>query len=218
MAREDTAVRQDVAVRGEVVVVGAGIMGAAAAWALARQGRDVLVLEQFEVGHTRGSSHGRSRLVRLAYAEPKWVDLAREALAAWRELEGEAGVELIQPCGGLLELVRDPARSSQEALVECGVEHELLDADEARRRFPVVVPDGWSALLDPSAGIVRADLAHRAFLDCAVANGARVQERTRVESLDDVDADVVVVAAGPWIRDLVDVPVQPTRETVVYFR
>jgi sarcosine oxidase len=218
LAPADTAVRQDVAVRDKVVVIGAGIMGVATAWALARDGHEVELLEQFEVGHKRGSSHGRTRIVRLAYPDPQWVELAREALDGWRELEREAGVELIHPCGGLLEIVSDSAQSSQTALTACGVECDLLDAAEAARRFPVAVPDGWSALLDPSAGIVRADLAHRAFLDGALAHGTRLHERTRVASVDDVDAEVVVVTAGAWVRDLVDVPVKPTRETVVYFR
>ena len=62
-------------------------MGAATAWQLARRGHDVEIHEQFRVGHTRGSSHGRSRIVRLAYPEPEWVEFAEQAFAGWRELE-----------------------------------------------------------------------------------------------------------------------------------
>jgi len=81
------------------------------------------------------------------------------------------------------------------------------------------VPDGWSALFQPEGGIVRADLAHRAFVDRAIAHGARLQEDTRVESLDDVDAEAVVVTAGPWVSAFFpDLPVHTTRETVAYFR
>ena len=71
----------------KVAVVGAGIMGAATAWHLARRGADVVVYEQFEEGHARGSSHGRSRIVRLAYPDPEWVRLAAEARDGWTELE-----------------------------------------------------------------------------------------------------------------------------------
>ena len=202
----------------DVAVVGAGIMGSATAYALARDGHDVVLYEQFEVGHTRGSSHGRSRIVRLAYPDVELVELAKESFAGWRELEREAQVELLE-LNGLLELVDDPAQGSSAALDAAGAEYELLDPVAARDRWPVGVPDGWSALFQPEAGIVRADLAHRAFVDRAVARGVQLREHTRVESVDDVDAAAVVVTAGPWVtRFFPDLPVKVTRETVAYFR
>ena len=202
----------------DVAVVGAGIMGSATAYALAREGRDVTLYEQFEVGHTRGSSHGRSRIVRLAYPDLEFVELARESFAGWRELEQEAGVELLE-LNGLLELVGDLDQGSSAALDAAGAEYELLSAEDARRRWPVGVPDGWTALFQPEGGIVRADLAHRAFVDRAVAHGAELREHTRVDALDDVDARAVVVTAGPWVqRFFPNLPVHTTRETVAYFR
>jgi monomeric sarcosine oxidase len=202
----------------DVAVVGAGVMGAATAYALARDGRDVVLYEQFELGHRRGSSHGRSRIVRLAYPELEFVELAREAFAGWRQLEREAGVDLLE-LNGLLELVDDPAQGSSAALDAAGAEYELLDARAVRERWPVGVPNGWTALFQPEAGIVRADLAHRAFVDRAVAYGTELREHTRVASLDDVDARAVVVTAGPWVTQFFpDLPVKVTRETVVYFR
>ncbi|MGZ4316257.1 MAG: FAD-dependent oxidoreductase [Gaiellaceae bacterium] len=204
--------------QAEVAVVGAGIMGSAAAHALARQGRDVVLLEQFQVGHNRGSSHGRSRIVRLAYPEVEFVELAKEAFAGWRELEEESGQELLE-LNGLLELVESSAQSSADALGAAGAEYELLDADGAESRWPVGVPDGWTVLFQPEAGIVRADLAHRAFVDGALAHGARLEEETRVDSLDELDAKVIVVTAGPWIGNFFpDLPLRTTRETVAYFR
>jgi monomeric sarcosine oxidase len=204
--------------QAEVAVVGAGIMGSATAYALARQGRDVVLLEQFRVGNNRGSSHGRSRIVRLAYPEVEFVELAKEAFAGWRELEEESGQELLE-LNGLLELVESSAQSSADALAAAGAEYELLDGDIAASRWPVGVPDGWTVLFQPEAGIVRADLAHRAFVDGALAHGARLEEETRVESLDELDAKVIVVTVGPWVRNFFpDVPVRTTRETVAYFR
>ena len=204
--------------RAEIVVVGAGVMGSATAHALARQGRDVLLVEQFEVGHERGSSHGRSRIVRLAYPELEFVELAKEAFAGWRELEREADAELLE-LNGLLELVESAGQSSASALDTAGASYELLDPESVRRRWPVGVPDGWTVLFQPEAGIVRADAAHRAFVDRAVANGARLEENTRIQSLDEIDADAVVVTAGAWVRELFpDLPVRVTRETVAYFR
>jgi len=201
-----------------VAVVGAGIMGSATAYALARDGHDVVLYEQFEVGHTRGSSHGRSRIVRLAYPDIEFVELAVESFAGWRELEREAGVELLE-LNGLLELVEEEAQGSSAALDAAGAEYELLTPEAARSRWPVGVPDGWSALFQPEAGIVRADLAHRAFVDRALARGARLRENTRIDSLEDVVADAVVLTAGPWVLRLFpDLPVKVTRETVAYFR
>jgi len=142
-------------------------------------------------------------------------------MRGWREMEEEFG-QLLE-LYGLLELVGNQAHSSAEALEACGVEHELLPADEARARWPIGVPNGWTVLLQPEAGIVRADLALRAFLASAGAHGVELEEETRVESLEDLDADTVVVTAGAWARDLlarsgVELPVRPTRETLAYFR
>jgi monomeric sarcosine oxidase len=202
----------------EIGVVGAGIMGCATAYALARDGRDVVLYEQFEVGHTRGSSHGRSRIVRLAYPDVEFVQLAKESFAGWRELEREAEVGLLE-LNGLLELVDDPAQGSSAALDAAGADYELLDAPAARKRWPVGVPDGWSALFQPEAGIVRADFAHRAFVERALAHGAELRERSAIASLDDVDADVVVLTVGSWVRKFFsDLPVRTTRETVAYFQ
>ncbi len=202
----------------QVAVVGAGIMGSATARALARAGQEVTLFEQFRIGHDRGSSHGRSRIVRLAYPEIEFVELARDAFAGWRELERESGVELLE-LNGLLELVDDAVHGSRDALEAAGVDYELLEAAEVGARWPVGVPSGWTALFQPEAGIVRADLAHRALIDDAVTHGVRLEEQTRVDSLDAIDADVVVVTAGSWVkRFFPDLLLRTTRETLVYFR
>ena len=197
-------------------------MGAATAWRLAQRGHEVEIHEQFTVGHTRGSSHGRSRIVRLAYPEPEWVLLAKEAMRGWRDLEAQSGRQLLE-LYGLLELVAHPAQSSADALTAIGAPFELLDAYAARERWPIEVPGGWSVVFQPEAGIVRADHAWRAFLDMAARGGAELRERSRVERLTDLDADVVVVTAGPWAAQLlaaegIELHVRVTRETVAYFR
>src|SRR5262245_18699657 len=193
-------------------------MGSATAYALARDGHDVTLYEQFEIGHTRGSSHGRSRIVRLAYPEVEFVELAKESFAGWRELEREAGVQLLE-LNGLLELVDDPAQGASDALEEAGADYELLSSEAASARWPVSGPDGWSALCRPAAGRRRADRARRPVVEGAVAGGVDLREHARTESLDDVDAEVVVVTAGPWLtRFFPDLPLQGTREPLAYFR
>ena len=198
-------------------VVGAGVMGCATAWALTARGADVTVVEQFDLDHERGSSHGRSRIVRLAYPDPYWVRLAQEAQEGWRRLEADSGRELLQ-LHGLVELASSPHLTSADALDTCGVAYELLDA-EGVRAFGATLPDGWTALHEPNGGIVLADDARHAFLDVARSRGARVEPGRRVTSVDELDSDVVVLTAGPWIRQLVpELPVRITRETVAYFR
>ncbi len=201
----------------EIAVVGAGVNGLATAHALAKAGRDVVVYEQFEPGHARGSSHGRTRIFRLAYPEVTWVRLALEALAGWRALEEEADEQLLV-LNGLLELVREPAQSSRGALEECGVACDLLAAGEVQERFGVTPGEGALALFQPEAGVVYAERALRAF-----ARDIRLMTGRRVESLEDLSEPVVVVTAGPWARRLlagagIDLPVVETRETVAYFR
>jgi sarcosine oxidase len=197
-----------------VAVVGGGVHGLATGWALRRAGADVVVYEQFARGHDRGSSHGRTRIVRLAYAEPEWVRFAQEAFRGWRALEVESGETLLD-LTGLLEVVGDVADSSAPGLDAAGVPWARLEREEAERRWPVRLPEGTFAVLQPEAGTVRADRALEAF-----ARGLDVRWETRVESVDDVDADVVVVTAGAWVNDLVEPPLPTTitRETICYFR
>jgi sarcosine oxidase len=187
-----------------VAVVGAGVMGSATAWALRERGADVTVYEQFDdVDHDRDSSHGRTRIFRLAYPQDEWVRLAAEALAGWSAVGGDL-VSLY----GLVELAPTAALTSADVLERCG-EAFTFDVREERVR----VPDGWAALWQPAAGVVHADRARQAFL-----RGIDVQTGVRVESPDELDADVVVLTVGAWIRKLVpDVPVRVTRETVAYF-
>jgi sarcosine oxidase len=197
----------------KVAVIGAGVMGLAAARALMQRGHEVVVYEQYRSGHDRGSSHGRSRIFRLAYAEEEYVRLAQESLGLWRALEAESGETLLE-LNGLLEIVQTLEESTARTLEACGVEWHRLDAGEAERRYPVFVPDDSFAVLQPEAGIVRADKALAAF-----ARELDVRYETHVHP-DDLDAEVVVVTAGSWVNELLlePLPVKVTRETVCYFR
>ncbi len=207
----------------EVVIVGAGVMGLATARALARAGRDVVLCEQFGVGHEHGSSHGGSRIVRLSYPEERWVRLAQESYPLWRELETECGRALLeQP--GTLDL--GDWQANRAALAACGAPFEVLDAAEIERRFPIRTERGESGLFQADGGIIFADVALQALLASAEASGANVREQTRVASVEEdgdgvvageVRARVAVVTAGAWAPALVGVDATPTRETTSYF-
>ena len=203
--------------------MGAGVMGLATAWALARAGRSVVVCEQFEVGHANGSSHGGSRIIRLSYPEERWVRLAQEAYPLWQELEAGWGRALLdQP--GTIDL--GDWQAHRDALAACGAPFEVLDRAETGRRFPLRLENGETVLFQPDGGIVYADLALQALLGAATAAGADLRERTRVESIEDegetvsldgLRAKAVVVTAGAWAPGLVGVDATPTRETATYF-
>ena len=200
----------------DVAVIGAGVNGLAAGWALRRAGIDAVIYEQFELGHERGSSHGRTRIFRLAYPDVEWVELAQEALAGWRELEAESGEEMLL-LNGMLELYREGVISSEDALRVRGADCVLLSREETEQRFGVSPASDYNVLYQPLAGVVYAERAMRAF-----AAGLNVVGGRRVESLDDVEEPVVVVCAGPWSRGLlepqgIDLPVVATRETIAYF-
>ena len=202
----------------EVVVVGAGVMGLATARALAQAGRDVVVCEQFELGHERGSSHGSSRIVRLSYPDERWVRLAQETFPLWRKLETESGRRLLTLHGTLDLGDWEPNR---DALAACGAPFEVLDAGQIEQRFGILADPGESGLLQADGGIVHADEAVAAFAD-----GLDVREHVRVETVDEdgdgvttggVRARVAVVTAGAWAPKLVGVDATPTVETVTYF-
>jgi sarcosine oxidase len=219
-------------VTADVAVVGAGIMGAATARAVARSGRSVVLLERFEPGHARGSSHGATRIFRLGYPDERYVRMAQAALAGWRELEAECSEPLLAQTGSLdigaetTDIVR--------ALAACGARFETLSAGEVATRFGIALDDGERALFQPDGGTTRADRALAAFLSGARDAGAEIVARSAVRELRvrprmvqlDTDggtlrARAVVVTAGAWSARLlaplgIDLPVVPTRETVAY--
>ena len=222
--------------RGDVIVVGAGVMGAAAAWRLSRAGRDVTLLEQFEVGHDHGSSHGGARVFRFSYDEARYVAMAMEALPLWRRLEDESGLEILAVTGGFDLGPTARLEAHQEALDARGAVWDLVDGAAVARRFPAVAPPPDATILfQPDAGVLAADRALRAMVAAATARGVELRERTPVSAIrpgregvevvtkrDVLQANVVVVTAGAWARPLlasagIDLPVTPSRETVAFF-
>src|SRR5262249_26775024 len=116
----------------EVIVVGAGAMGSAAAYQLARSGKSVLLLEQFEIGHENGASHGDSRIIRLSYDHPKYVKLARSSYKLWAELEDDAGEKVLTKTGMMdFSLPGHPAMDvCIESMRAENVDYEQIDAAE----------------------------------------------------------------------------------------
>ena len=202
----------------KVAVVGGGVMGLASARALAQRGDDVTVYEQFALGHNRGSSHGASRIFRLSYLEDKWIALAQRAYVLWRELERESGAQLLKLNGLLDAEANTSARIA--AFERHGVAYELLQPDQIAQRFSMAYDR--PLVFSTDAGISLAAEALLAFESSARFAGAAIREHTRIESLDDIDADVVVVTAGGWAPKLlaaagIELPAKVTRESTAYF-
>lgn len=211
----------------DTVIVGAGLMGSATAWHLARRGVEALVLEQFEPATARGSSHGSARITRRAYPEDDYVRLTGEAFEWWRELETQSGASLLRMTGGLDHGSWRQPEVIAASLARAGVEHELLSATEAGDRFPGMVFDS-PALYHPQAGTVDVHRGVHAFLDTARSLAGRAVSGVEVTDVS-VDEDGVtvttpegtvrgrtaVVAAGAWVEELVGplAPLPPIRVT-----
>jgi sarcosine oxidase len=203
----------------DAIVLGLGAMGSATAYHLARRGARVLGLDAYPRGHTQGSSHGRSRIIREAYFEaPEYVPLVQRAYHLWRALEAESGQALLTLTGGLnlgapdSELVTGALASAHQHQLPYG----YLTAEEITTRFPGFhPPEGYVAVYEPNAGILAPEVCVGAHLDLAARHGATLRYEeparrwsaagagVRVETAHGVyHAGRLVIAAGPWAADV----------------
>jgi sarcosine oxidase len=194
-----------------VVIIGAGLSGAAAAWALSRRGIPVIVLEQFAAGHNRGSSHGSARIVRRGYGDALYVSLTGRAFELWQELEAASGTNVLRMLGGLDFGPRRDVPKVAALLADAGVPHEVLPAAEAQRRWPGMVFEG-DVVFHPQAGTMDAARAVDMLLAEAAKSGADVRYGSPVARIEPsavvpadgsrISARCVVVAAGGWVEPL----------------
>ncbi|MDE2125160.1 MAG: N-methyl-L-tryptophan oxidase [Armatimonadetes bacterium] len=221
-----------------VLVVGCGVVGAMAAWRLALAGARVTVFEQFQLDHSKGSSHGESRIVRNAYPEPFYTGLMRRAWALWDEFcDANPTEELLVRCGGITLGPRDHSevRSTTAALAANGVQHEVWDSRAAMARYPLFHLDRDEvAVYDAEMGFVRASACVRAAKACATALGAKFVFGARVDSVAAARGgvraevygqqhigDAAILAPGPWLQPLLNragqsAPVRVTRQVIAY--
>jgi sarcosine oxidase len=159
----------------EYIVLGLGGFGSAAAYWLARRaGTEVLGLEQFELGHVRGESQDHSRIIRLSYHTPGYVELAKFAFEAWAELERDAGERVVLRTGGLDVGPREsaiPLSTYSDSMDAAGVPYERLDAGEIMRRWPQWrLTDDMHGLFQEQSGIAMAARGNAAHVRMAYAN------------------------------------------------
>ncbi len=221
----------------DAIVVGAGAMGSAATYQLARRNRRVLALEQFRVPHRMGSSHGLTRIIRLAFHEgPQYVPLGQSAYRLWRQLEDETGRSLLSITGSVH--AGEPGSAGfGKTLAACrrqGVEHEILTGSQLGSRFPGYrLPAGFRAVLQPDGGFLAPERCIRAHVEAARARGASIHEGERMLGWEahpgsvrvstdraDYDAGALVLTAGAWasrvLPELSGMAV-PSRQLVAWF-
>ena len=203
-----------------MVVVGVGGMGSAALYHLARRGKRVLGLERFDLLHEQGSSHGLTRIIRLAYFEhPDYVPLLRRAYELWRELESEAGEQLLHVTG-IVEGGEGILDGVLRSCAEHNLEHEVLSGAEVTRRFPAYrLPTEMDVAYQPDGGFVVPERCIVAHVQGALARGAVLRARERVLDWDEtesgvrvrtdrgvVEAERLVLTAGAWSQDVARLP------------
>ena len=226
--------------RYDAIVIGLGGMGSAAAFHLARRGKRVLGLEQYEMLHERGSSHGLTRIIRLAYHEdPSYVPLLRRSYELWHELEALAGEELLITTGSVEGGPEDGPtfRGSLAAAELHDLAHEVLDPAELRRRFPAYrqFDAGTLVVFQPDGGFLLAERSLLAHLNQAIANGAELHFHEPLREWETTadgavtvrtdratyQADRLVLCVGAWAGKVVPqlAPLaRPERQVLGWFQ
>lgn len=222
----------------DAIVTGMGGMGSATAYQLARRGLKVLGLEKHNLVHELGSSHGQTRIIRLAYYEhPSYVPLLFRAYELWRQLENLTGERILFVTGGLDAGYPD-GRIVQGSLAACkehSLHHELLDAGQLRQRFPgVCLPKGMVSIYSPDSGFVLSERAITLYTRLALDHGAEIHAREPVTGWDvrsdsvqvctpasTYSADRLIVSAGAWTARLMPFLssiLQPERQVLIWTR
>ena len=221
----------------DAVVIGLGAMGCQTLFSLAERDVNVLGIDQFNPPHPQGSSHGESRLIRLAYFEhPDYVPLLRQSLKRWLELEELSGAKLFENCGVLTggadssPLIRGLEQSIQANQLDL----ESVSADDLQRRFPGFQwPSHWKSYFEPETGFLHAERSIAATLNLAKDRGAEIWADTQVRdvqcsgnsiaiSTDQgfVTAGNVVLCLGPWAplwRQHIDLQLTTLRKTLLWY-
>jgi sarcosine oxidase len=233
--------------RFDVIVLGLGAVGSAAIWHLARLGAAVLGIDRHAPPHRLGSSHGETRVTRLAIGEgSEYSPLALRSHELWRAIERETGERLLTRCGcliigapegtGLFHGVPNFFANTLAAAAQHGIAHDLLDTARLRARFPQFkVQDGEAGYLEPEGGYLLPETCIAAQLTLARRCGAQILTQEKVQAFRVVGgsvhvecasgkefaADRLLVAAGPWLPALVGAPLQAlfrvTRQVLHWF-
>ena len=221
----------------DAIVIGAGGMGSATAYHLAKSGADVLVLEQFQRGHIFGSSHGETRIIRFFYDKSFYTELMKTAYSEWRDLESASGKQLLFITGSISlgKNGNQYTTAVRQSLDAAGVESEWWDTEQLAKRFPQFrVSNDMDILWQKDTGFLYASECVLTHLQLAEQHGAKIREEFRVTHIDwEMDVPTVyaedsefygrkiVITAGAWTNVLlaeIDFPLKVTRQQVCYYQ
>ena len=222
----------------DAIVIGAGGMGSAAVFHLARRGLKVLGLERYDIPHEMGSSHGYSRMIRYTLQEhPSYVPLVRRAYELWHELEDAAGEKLVVTTGSVRAGLPDSPffQNAKESCDLHNIPYEILAAAEINKRFPGYrFPEGISSIYQADGGFLLPEKCIVNHVRAAEAAGAAVHTQETVldwepqgggvqvrSDRDTYTADRLVVTAGAWAAKLVPEVAAyavPERQVMAWFQ
>ena len=212
----------------DLIVVGLGAMGSAALYQAAKRGAKALGIDRYDPPHTLGSSHGDTRITRASIGEGEfYVPLVRRSDEIWRELEAASGQTLLHESGGLIIAppsadatfhgAGDFVDASARVAERHGIAHEVISAEEIKRRHPMLKPRAIDrAYYEPGAGLLRPERCIATQLELARQGGAAIHTGEQViaydvgavgvkvtTNQDSYRADKVILSAGAWMPHLV---------------
>lgn len=225
----------------DVIVIGAGVHGLSAANYLVDKGKDVLIIEQFPLPHTRGSSHGSSRITRHSYHKTFYADMMQECFEKWKELSYKTDTNLFNNCGIVTLAAHEHCTQIEENLNKSSIEYELLNPEEARQRFP-----GFScgeeefAVFEPSGGVLLADRCLQALQKSVKTGGGIIRDSEKVLKIEQINDEEdgyvrvttsrstytsrkIVLTCGPWVNKMIKpfgvrYPVKVLKINVLYWK
>jgi sarcosine oxidase len=213
----------------DTIILGLGAMGSAAIYQLAKRDHKVLGIDQFSPPHHYGSSHGETRIIRQAIGEgEEYVPPALRSYELWREIEREAGKELLVITGGLI-LERQQSNSMMHGrrnflaqTIQCAtrfnIRHEILETQDIRKRYPQFAVTNEFGYFEYETGYLRPEFCIQAQLHLAKRHGAKLQTNEKVLSIHPdrfnrvmvktdraaYGADKLIIAAGSWVTQFLD--------------
>ncbi|XP_061339356.1 probable sarcosine oxidase [Gastrolobium bilobum] len=226
----------------DVIIVGGGVMGSSTAYHAAKRGLRILLLEQFDFLHHRGSSHGESRTIRVTYLQDYYTPLVIESYKLWQEAQAQVGYKVYFKAHHF-DMGRSDEPTLRTIIDNCrklSIPHQILRRDQVADKFSgcIDIPDNWVGLSNEYGGVIKPTKAVAMFQTLAYNHGAVLKDNAEVTDIKkDTEGVVVftangemfrgkkcVVTVGAWVNKLVktvsgvELPIQPLETTILYWR